>query len=47
MSYNTTPGNGFNNKHYSKPHKCNQTKKFNFWKTAAYIPRKENLEADV
>lgn len=33
--------------HCDKSDKCDQTKKFNFWITAAYIPRKENLDADT
>ena len=33
--------------HCDKSDKCDQTKKFNFWITAAYIPRKENLDADI
>ena len=46
VSDNTTSIFGFNNMHCDKSDKCDQTKKFNFWITAAYIPRKENLDAD-
>lgn len=42
----TTTVYGYDNTHCNKSDKCGQIEKYNFSKTAAYIPEKENLNAD-